>query len=123
MEEPPWCNTCDNVEKLQSEMFHSMSSSPDVKMIKSRVRWAKHVAGTGEIWNGYILVRTFEAKTPLGVSGCRCEDDTKRNLKRMRSGLAKTSSAYFVVGCREDECFVERLWTSPYSHQKTWSMY
>jgi hypothetical protein len=79
------------MEKLHSEELYILYSSPNIKMIKSRVRWAKHVAGTGEIGNGYnILVRKFEAKTPLGVPGCRWEDNKKMNLKGNSSGLRKT---------------------------------
>jgi hypothetical protein len=54
--------------RLHSEELHNLYTSPHiVRVIKSRImRWAGHVARTGEMRNAYnTLVGKFEGKTPL----------------------------------------------------------
>jgi hypothetical protein len=55
--------------KLHNEELHNLYSLPNIiRMIKSRMmRWARHVARTGEKRNGYrTLVGKPEGKKPLG---------------------------------------------------------
>jgi hypothetical protein len=54
-------------------------------MIKSRMRWAGHVARIGEKRTAYrILVGKPEGKRPLGRPRRRWVDNIKMNLKRDR---------------------------------------
>jgi hypothetical protein len=54
--------------KLHNEELHNLYCSPSViRIIKSRLRWAGHVAGMGENRSAYrILVGKPEGKRPLG---------------------------------------------------------
>jgi hypothetical protein len=48
------------------------------------MRWAGHVARTGEGRGVYrVLVRRPEGKRPLGRPRCRWEDNIKMNLREM----------------------------------------
>jgi hypothetical protein len=54
--------------RLHNEELHNLYASPNIiRVIKSRnVRWANHVARTGELINAYkILTGKFEGKRPL----------------------------------------------------------
>jgi len=46
-----------------------------------RIRWAEHVARTGEIKNAYILVGKPEGKRPLGRSKRRYEYGIRMDLR------------------------------------------
>jgi hypothetical protein len=51
-------------------------------MIKSRMRWAAHIAGMGEKRNEYVIfVRKPESQRPLGRTSHRWEDNIKMDLK------------------------------------------
>jgi hypothetical protein len=64
------------VLKLDNEEFHNLYSSTNIiKMIKSRrMRWAGHIARTGEKRNSLeVLVGKPKGKIPLGKPSCRLE--------------------------------------------------
>jgi hypothetical protein len=59
--------------KLHNDELHNSYSSPDViRMIRLRMRWARHAACIRELRNAHtILVGKPEVKTPLTRPGCR----------------------------------------------------
>jgi hypothetical protein len=64
--------------QLHNEELYGFYSSPNiVRVIKSRTRWAGHVAFMGE-WGGVyrVLVGKPGGKRPLGRPRCRWEDNT-----------------------------------------------
>ena len=65
--------------KLRNEMFNDLSSSPNiVRVIKSRMRWARLVARLGESRGAYrVLVGKPEGKEPLVRPRNRWEDNIK----------------------------------------------
>jgi hypothetical protein len=57
--------------KLHNEELHSLYSSPNIRMVKSRrMRWVGHVARMGEMRSAFkVLVGKPEGKRPLGRPG------------------------------------------------------
>jgi hypothetical protein len=62
--------------RLHNEELHNLYASPrTIRVIKSRrMRWAGHIAHTGEMRNTYnILAGKPEGKRTLGIPKCRLE--------------------------------------------------
>jgi hypothetical protein len=73
--------------KLHNEELHNLYCSPSIiRIIKSRrMRWAGHIARTGEKRNPYrILVGKPEGKKPLGSPRRRWEDNIRMDLRKIR---------------------------------------
>jgi hypothetical protein len=77
------------VEKTIQEELNDLYSSPNiVRVIKSRrMRWAGHVARTGERRGAHsVLVRKRDGKRPLGRPGGRWEDNIMMYLQEVGCG-------------------------------------
>jgi hypothetical protein len=78
--------------KLHNDELHSLYSSPNiVTVIKSRrMRWAGHVARTGEGRGVYtVLVGRLEDRRQLGRPKRRWEDNIKLDLREI--GIYRTN--------------------------------
>jgi alcohol dehydrogenase class IV len=65
--------------RLLNEELHNVYASPHIiRVIRSRMGWARHVAGMGERTAYKILVGKM--KRQLGRLGRRWEDNIKMNL-------------------------------------------
>ena len=76
--------------KLHNEELNDLYSSLNiVRVIKSRrMRWAGHVACTGEERGVYrVLMGKAERKRPLGRTRRRWEDNIKMDLQEVRCGV------------------------------------
>jgi hypothetical protein len=73
------------MNKLHNKKIHNLYSSRNiVRVSKSGMKWARHIARMGELWNSYkILVGKPEAKRPLCGPRCRWEVNIKIDLKEM----------------------------------------
>jgi hypothetical protein len=72
--------------KLHNDELHNVYSSPNiVTVIKSRrIKWAGHVARTGEGRGVYrVLVGRPEGKRPLGRPRHKWEDNIKMDLRKI----------------------------------------
>ena len=72
--------------KLHNEELNDLYCSPNtVRVIKTRrMRWAGHVARTGERRDVYrVLVWKLEGKKPLGTPRCRWEDNIKMGVQEV----------------------------------------
>jgi hypothetical protein len=75
--------------KLHNEELHNLYSSPDIiRQVKSRrMRWAVHVARSGEERKVYmVLVGKPEGKRPLGRPRRRWEDGIRMDLRDIGLG-------------------------------------
>jgi hypothetical protein len=71
--------------RLHNDKLHSLYSSPNVRVIKSRrMRWAEHVAHMGEGRGVYrVLVGRTKGKRPLGRPRHRWKDNIKMDLSEI----------------------------------------
>jgi hypothetical protein len=66
------------------ELYHIYSSSNIIQVIKSRIRWAGHVACMRDRGGAYtVLVRRPEGKRPLERPTHRWEDNIKTDLQEV----------------------------------------
>jgi hypothetical protein len=75
--------------RLHNKELYALSSSPNViRVIKSRrLRWAGHVARTGERRGAYrALMGKPEGRRPLERPRCRWEDNIKMGLREVGWG-------------------------------------
>jgi hypothetical protein len=76
--------------KLHNKELHNLYSSPSIiRIMKSRRRWAGHVARMGKKRNAYrLLVGKPDGKRPLGRPRRRWVDNKKMDHAEIAWGLA-----------------------------------
>ena len=69
--------------RLHKEELYDLDSSPNIiRVIKSIMRWARHVARVGDRRSAYkVLLGKLEGKSPLGRPRRRWEDNIKTDLQ------------------------------------------
>jgi hypothetical protein len=75
--------------KLHNEELNDLYCSPTIVWVMKlrRMRWAGHVAQTGEGRGVYrVLVGKYEGKRPLGRPKCRWEVNNKMDLQEVGCG-------------------------------------
>jgi len=71
------------MERTDNGDLCNLYASPSImKDIKSRMRWAGHVAH-GRDEKEYILVRRLEEKRPLARPRSRCKDNIKMDFREI----------------------------------------
>jgi hypothetical protein len=76
----------EDYRKLHTEQLHNLFVVPNIIwMTKPRMRWARHVARTGERRGPHrILLRKPEGKRRLQNRMRRCEDNIKTDPREIR---------------------------------------
>jgi len=73
--------------KLHNDELNGLYSSPTIQAINARMRWAGHIALTGERRGVYIvLAGKPEGKRPLGGPRHRWKDNMKMDIQEMEWG-------------------------------------
>jgi hypothetical protein len=85
---PKWDEVTGEWRKLHNEELNDLNSTLTiVRVIKSRMRWAGHVARMGKGRGVYrVLVGKPDVKRPLGRPRYRWEDNFKADLQEVGCG-------------------------------------
>ena len=75
--------------RLHNKELYALYATPNnIREMKSRMRWARHVARMGDMTGAdQALVGKPEGRKPLGRPRCRWEDNIKINLLEVAWGM------------------------------------